>query len=230
MRPVNKGQSPYESIDKYADALPYLEERLGLYCSYCEFPISHVPEVEHISSKSKGGALTDWDNLLLGCKYCNSRKGSKVTPENRDKYLWPDIDNTALAYTYYDGVPNVNESDLNLIDPTGVRLEKAKNLFNLVDLSHIPIPNEKDRRFSERNKAYELAIESLNDWKSVKNDPDKYVEMMKSHIKKIAQLQGFFSVWMTVFADEPEIMNAIIEAFPATNRLYYDEQCHPKKI
>ena len=94
MRPVNKGSSPYKTISKYADALPFLEKTLGLYCSYCEFPIAHLPEVEHVSAKSKGGDLTNWDNLLLGCKYCNTRKGDKVTPDNRSDYLWPDEDNT----------------------------------------------------------------------------------------------------------------------------------------
>jgi len=35
MRPVNKGLSPYESIGEYSEALPYLEDRIGIYCSYC---------------------------------------------------------------------------------------------------------------------------------------------------------------------------------------------------
>lgn len=61
-----------------------------MYCSYCEFPIPHVPEVEHVVSKSKGGDLTDWNNLNLGCKYCNTRKKAQtieyscaVTPQVR---------------------------------------------------------------------------------------------------------------------------------------------------
>ena len=27
---------------------------------YCEFPIKHVPEVEHMVSKSKGGEMQEW--------------------------------------------------------------------------------------------------------------------------------------------------------------------------
>ena len=99
MRPVNKGKSPYQKINDYSEALPYLEKRLGGYCSYCEFPIKHVPEVEHIASKANGGDRTDWNNLLLGCKYCNTRKGKKTSLEDVDEYIWPDRDNTALAYT-----------------------------------------------------------------------------------------------------------------------------------
>ena len=78
MRPINKGESPYKKINEYKDALPYLERRIGMYCSYCEFSIPHVPEVEHVVSKSKGGDLTDWNNLNLGCKYCNTRKKAQV--------------------------------------------------------------------------------------------------------------------------------------------------------
>ncbi|MCI8856627.1 MAG: HNH endonuclease [Clostridiaceae bacterium] len=91
MRPINKGVSPYKKIPNYSDALPFLEKCIGLYCSYCEFRIDRVPEVEHIISKSEGGDKTAWDNLLLGCKYCNSRKSKKITQHNKDEYLWPDI-------------------------------------------------------------------------------------------------------------------------------------------
>ena len=83
MRPINKGESPYKKINEYKDVLPYLERRIGMYCSYCEFPIPHVPEVEHVVSKSKGGDLTDWNNLNLGCKYCNTRKKAQTMPENK---------------------------------------------------------------------------------------------------------------------------------------------------
>lgn len=100
MRPVNKGESPYEEIADYDEALPYLEERIGLYCSYCEMPVFHVPEVEHVVSKTQGGNRTKWENLLLGCKYCNTRKSNKVTAENENEYLWPDRYNTALAFSY----------------------------------------------------------------------------------------------------------------------------------
>lgn len=82
MRPVDKGESPYEKIDKYQDALPYLEDKIGLYCSYCEMPIKHVPEVEHVVSKSKGGDLTAWENLNLGCMQITlKRNASSATAE-----------------------------------------------------------------------------------------------------------------------------------------------------
>ena len=55
MRPVDKGQAPDIRFKKYQDAEPYLEERLGACCSFCEYPIQHVPEVEHKEAKKRGG-------------------------------------------------------------------------------------------------------------------------------------------------------------------------------
>lgn len=95
---VNKGTSPYTPIQEYRDALPYLESLLGIYCSYCGAIIDHAPEIEHVVSKSKGGDKTEWKNLLLACKYCNTRKSNKTTSENKNDYLWPDENNTELAY------------------------------------------------------------------------------------------------------------------------------------
>ena len=49
MRPVNKGEAPKIQFKKYQEAEPYLEERSGAYCSFCEFPLKHVPEVDRKS-------------------------------------------------------------------------------------------------------------------------------------------------------------------------------------
>lgn len=230
MRPVNKGASPYTTIREYSEALPYLEERIGLYCSYCGMPIIHVPEIEHISSKSAGGDLTNWDNLLLGCKYCNSRKKAHVNPGNVDDFLWPDKYNTALAFIYENGIPKVNSTDLGRIDPTGSALAKAQNLFTLVKLDNKPTLHKRDRRFHERNKAYELARESLSDWEKGKENYPDHIDGLKHQIVRTAKATGFFSIWTTVFADEPEMLNALINAFPGTCRIFFDEKGHPKLI
>ena len=230
MRPVDKGESPYEKINKYQDALPYLEEKIGLYCSYCEMPIKHVPEIEHVVSKSKGGDLTAWKNLNLGCKYCNSRKSSQTTPDNKTDYLWPDEDNTAIAYLYTNGFPMVNKDVLNELDTTGMYFKKAQNTYDLVELGWIPEKGDKDRRFAERNSAYYKAKSSLKNWKHVKDAPEWFQNDMKEQIIMTATADGFFSVWMTVFSDEPQILLALLDQFPGTRRGCYDEQGKVKKI
>jgi hypothetical protein len=230
MRPVNKGESPYVLIHDYSDALPFLEKRIGLYCSYCEFRIDHVPEVEHISAKSKGGDLTAWSNLLLGCKYCNARKGTVGTPINVNDYLWPDTDNTAVAFLYEGGVPSINRSALSTIDSRGDMERRAKNTFDMVKLDNIPKKGDKDRRFSRRNEVYEIAQNSLKKWMAAKGDASETARDLRETTIWLAGQTGFFSIWRTVFADEPEFLNALIEAFPGTNRACFDENGKPKGI
>ena len=232
MRAVNKGDSPYESIKEYQDAIPFQEKRIGLYCSYCEMSIKHVPEVEHKVSKSLGGELTVWENLLLGCKYCNTRKKDKVIPQDKDLYLWPDEDNTAIAYVYEYGYPKVNKECLQELDPTGNLYKKADNTYKVVGLGNDPTKKigEKDRRFLSRNSTYYKAQVSLKSWKNVREASFLLKEDMKRQILMTATAEGFFSVWLTVFSGEPEICNALIESFPGTRKECYDEVGRPKKI
>jgi 5-methylcytosine-specific restriction endonuclease McrA len=55
-------------------------EHYKFRCCYCG--VQHKPEdlnLDHVVPKSKGGPTT-WDNIVLSCLPCNSRKGDK-TPE-----------------------------------------------------------------------------------------------------------------------------------------------------
>ena len=222
MRPVNKGNSPYTTITKYQQALPYLETAIGSYCSYCEMKLDNAPEVEHVAAKSTDPALiTKWENLLIACKGCNTRKGKIVTGINKSDYLWPDEDNTALAFRYPLGIPEVNTAALNTVDPTGEANQKAKNLFNLLKLA--PQARVKtDRRVQKRNEVFQTATESLADWKT------NQTPAMQRQIIRTALANGFFSVWMTVFEDEPDILQEMIKAFPGTETVFFDAEGHPE--
>lgn len=230
MRPVNKGNSPYVTISDYSEALPYLEERIGIYCSYCEFRIDHVPEVEHISSKSEGGDRTAWSNLLLGCKYCNTRKSHTVTPLNKDDYLWPDTDNTAIAYSYIGGFPKVNARVLRQLDPSGQSLKKAINLYELVNLGNKPGPKDKDRRFKNRIEAYGRAERSLQMWQTMTDKEDPAVSGFLEQTIELAKCTGFFSIWAEVFKCDPYVLNALICAFPGTDHTVFDKNGYPKML
>ncbi len=214
MRPVNKGDTPNIKFKVYSDAEPYLEERLGAYCSYCEFPIAHVPEVEHRISKSKDGSLLAWDNLLLSCKYCNTRKSNIIESGNKGLYIWPDEDNTFKAFTYEDGIPQVNE----YCDDQETR-SKATNLYSLINLGNIPQePKDKDKRFIKRGEAFNTARITKENWEKVKNSPER--DSFRQMLLQLASALGFFSVWMEVFKDEPEICKDLVEVFPGTVKEY----------
>ena len=133
MRPVDKGKAPDAEFEKYQDAEPYLEERLGPYCSFCVLN-SSCPRsrTQRIKSKRWRGKL-DWDNLLLSCKYCNTRKGKVVGKGEKEKYLWPDQDDTFHAFLYDEtGVPKLHDIYLEK-QGTDVK-EKAQALFELLKL------------------------------------------------------------------------------------------------
>lgn len=51
MRPVERGSAP-QAYTKYEDAIGDLEERLGIYCSYCERRLPVSLAVEHVVPKT----------------------------------------------------------------------------------------------------------------------------------------------------------------------------------
>lgn len=220
MRPVKKGDSPYTFLADYAEAEPYLERAIGCYCSYCEFPIAHVPQVEHIVSKSRGGSLTDWSNLLLACTYCNARKNAETTPANKAEYLWPDEENSAIAYLYHNAHPCVNTAALNALDPSGEAAAKAQKTYDLVGLGNLPTPASKDRRWGKRTEAYETAMQNKERLEMFLKSPGITAEACAVYIASIADVArgfGFYSVWYLVFQDYPEVLARLRQVFPGTN-------------
>lgn len=217
MRPVDKGEAPNIEFEKYQEAEPYLEERLGAYCSFCELPINHVPEVEHKEAKAKGGEETAWGNLLLSCKYCNTRKGTIVAKGDKQKYLWPDEDDTFHAFLYDMEIPQLNEVYLQN-QGESVR-KKAENLFQLLKLDNIPTtPKIKDRRYMVRNETRNYALDSKVGWDKVKESSNKMAYLQQ--IEMLAKSSGFFSVWMNVFKDDVEVKQMLITAFKGTKEEY----------
>lgn len=224
MRPVNKGTSPYTRIRNYQDAEPYLNKRIVRYCSFCEMPVFHVPEVEHKEGKASGGNLTEWTNLLYACKYCNTRKAQKIKAGETGKWLWPDKDNTFLAFTYIDGYPRVNE---NFLKSKGDDVyQKAIQLFEGVCLDFHPESVwDKDKRWQKRIDTLGQAEYSWKAWQKI-----KVTQFRKEYLDTIiiiAKDTGFFSIWMMVFKDDKEVRKALIDSFPGTAEDCFDEEGNP---
>ena len=138
MRPVDKGAVPLDDegnpkqFSKYKNARSDLITRLGGYCSYCEMKLDASLAVEHVQPKKHHEHLAlSWSNFLLGCTNCNSTKGDK-DPE-LSSLLWPDSDNTFMAFQYSeDGVVRVNPA------LSGDRARKATAMIKLVGLDKTP--------------------------------------------------------------------------------------------
>ena len=64
---------------------------------------------------------------------------------------------------------------------------------------------------------------SLNRLNLAHNDNTK----MRNFIVMNAKTQGFWSIWMTVFQDDPDMLNRLIKAFPGTSRQCFDSNAQP---
>lgn len=219
MRPVNKGAAP-NAYASYGDALDDLISRLGPYCSYCEQPITHGAEVEHVQPKTLVPELeTSWDNFLLGCKSCNTVKGSK--PVDLNGIAFPDMDNTFRGLTFSDDgsiaiVTGLTPDQTTLIEAVVrlVKLHRHDQNAALVD----DRPTKRDRRAIYRRDAWMTAQNLLADYLEM----DEHPTIANLIIRDIAPRTGFFSIWMTVFQNYPEMLNKFITAFPGTDASSFD--------
>lgn len=231
MRPIDKGATPYKTIGKYQEAGPYLEDRIGAYCSFCEMRVNNALAVEHKESKKSGGALTDWDNLLLSCTYCNSRKLEKVKKGEMGKWIWPDLHNTFLAFSYENALPRVNKEYLQSV--SAEVLQKAEAVLEGLELDYCPNSGNRnrgkekyrDKRWNKRFETLSVAEEARASWDKHKNTEFRSEQLI--NIVNQAKGYGFFSVWMMIFDGETEVRNALIRAFPGTDMSCFDEKTAP---
>ena len=174
-------------------------ERLGEYCIYCERPGDL--HVEHVVPKSVESELeTKWSNFLLGCTNCNSRKRNKNN--SRQGYLWPDSDDTFVAFVYRSGGRlSVND---RLLQNEHL---KASTLFDLVGLGGMG--TRTDRRRHKRHQAWDQAVKVRD---LINNDNSRVLAV------NVALGTGFFSVWMAVFQDDDNMRQRLMAAFPGTRR------------
>ncbi|MCI5168719.1 MAG: hypothetical protein D3903_22140 [Candidatus Electrothrix sp. GM3_4] len=202
MRPVDKGMSPRVYTD-YGKARHELAQRIGYYCSYCEMKVRNCIEVEHILPENQGGERLQWSNFLLSCKYCNTIKNDHNN--NLTDYLWPDRDNTDLAFTYSEEKaiePNSNQ-------PQNVQSLALKTII-LIGLDRLPSgknkPTEADTRWISRKEAWDLARKEYTDWLEA-----PIIQMARSIAR--ASLNGHYSIWIEVFKDEPLVLNEIDDIY-----------------
>ncbi|RLD56659.1 MAG: HNH endonuclease [Bacteroidetes bacterium] len=225
MRPINRGNWPVDKngnnieLSPYGKAKPFLTDRIGDYCSYCERPGYYAAlEVEHILPKSLPQYKhleENWHNFLLGCKNCNPIKGIKVHPF--EKIFLPDRDNTFFAIKILEGgLITINEN-LGEDDKT-----KIRNFIDLIGLDRRPgSPNysNKDYRWRERKKVWDIAIRYLEKFENKNADIETIIDLAKGW--------GFWSVWMTVFKNQPDVINNLIKQFPGCCPKCFDQNLKP---
>lgn len=206
MRPIERGPAPRDEngteriFANYKSARGALISCLGEYCSYCEMRLASSLAVEHVHPKDSNPELElIWTNFLLACANCNSTKGARAI--NLDDYYWPDRDNTFRAFVYQKG-------GLIEIDPdlTPAEQNRAKRTLKLTGLDKRPGYDAavKDRRWLNRRDVWNTAEESLRDLQS--NDTPE----MRRQILRTAESRGYWSVWMTVFCNDRDMLRRFV--------------------
>lgn len=215
MRPVQRGDSPQATdFADYTGAKHYLVARLGQYCSYCERRVVTNLAVEHIQPKGLAAyaALEGrWDNFLLGCVNCNSTKTNKnLVLANT---FLPDRDNTFAAFDYFaDGriepsasVPAVNQPmAVSLLSLVG--LDKPISVFLDENGKQVALD-----RVAQRMEVWGIALAA-----KVDVDANPNVDAVRRLAVCTAQAEGFFSIWMTVFAGDIDMRQRLVDAFHGT--------------
>lgn len=209
MRPIDKGKAPRTYTD-YGQARHDLAEKIGYYCSYCEMKVFQGIEVEHILPQNQGGAVLDWDNFLLSCKYCNTIKSDHNS--NITDYFWPDRDNTDLVFEYSEG---------NVIKPKSTLKTDfkpiAENTINLTGLDRIPSgenePTKADTRWRSRKEQWDKAKDSLARWQ--KAPIPEMAEQIAS-----TSLEGHYSIWIKVFENQKVVLDEIDRVYKTKYSLF----------
>ena len=229
MRPVRRGKNPITGdYNDYRDAKPMLVRRIGSgwvgtmhvasYCSYCERPVVTNLAVEHIQPIGfKHGLIKPyaylegrWENFLLACVNCNSTKLNKNIVLSQ--VLLPDRDNTFIAYEYLkDGTIRVAVTDA----------KAAKAAAKMLALTGINKPASKFKDKYLRNLALERTSQREQAWalaQHTKNliDTDPHNITARDFAVSLATTHGYFSIWMSVFKNDPDIRNRLIDAFSGT--------------
>ncbi|WP_431049645.1 HNH endonuclease [Roseateles sp. L2-2] len=212
MRSVQKGDHPVQENGErfvfrpYINAAPHLKERLGRYCSFCERFVPTALAVEHKLPKLHYGHLEfEWTNFLLACPNCNS---TKLTHEVTGvESMFPDTHDTFRAIEY------LRSGRIQARDTLAANdLAAAKALLHLVGLSKEPRElSVADDRWKDRMELWRLAEDSLRCLRKM-DTPE-----MRELIVGYAKGKGGFSIWMAVFAEEPAMQAAFVEAFPGTH-------------
>lgn len=223
MRPVDKGDWPEDAegcrkeFSDYSEARGDLIGRLGEYCSYCEMHLDSSLAVEHVQPKTHHPDLrTDWDNFLLACGNCNPTKGSEDV--RLDDYFWPDRNNTFLAFEYIEG------GRVRVSRELAAELRsRAQATVTLTGLDKTPLndPKAADRRWQNRRETWDMAthvLERLHAKDSLE---------FRETIVNLAKAKGYWSVWMTVFADDKDMVRRFIERFQGTYRDCFNAEYKP---
>lgn len=238
MRPLNKGNTPTDAAGNAINPTDYdkwrkkLIERIGYYCAYCNQPLSHSLQVEHVVPKNPppgatAGSPLDWDNMLLACGPCNNAKGN--TPVDTITYYLPEEHNTHMAFTIIESATDREHAIVT--EMPGLlahQQQKAQRTIDLLKLTNIDKRDDiVDIRSLKRKQAMLSVLSAKQTYNMVRLSPTYNALTVAEDIAHRAADSGFFSLWYKEFATEPLVIETLInnviikgtarDCFDATN-------------
>jgi hypothetical protein len=165
-------------------------------------PILNSPSVEHIKNKAfYPNVKNHWENLLLSCTYCNSRKPKKII--KLYNYYWPHLNNTFLAFDISKTGSIIVKMGLN--NKQTVKAQETINLYGLD--KYVDSNGGIESRYEARLNAISQALEAIEDYNRQ--------QITLNGVIRNAKSSGFWSVWFTIFT-QPEVRKVLIEYFNGT--------------
>lgn len=231
MRPLDKGAIPIDALGNPIIVTNYtywrdkLIDRIGYYCAYCNMPLSHSLQVEHVVPKNPlGPAPGDplaWSNMLLACGPCNNAKSDD--PVDFVTYYFPEEHNTLFPFRIRLNISN----DAAFVVPTNginpIQLAKSTATINLTALDvKDNRSNIVDIRWKKRKDAIITVEAAFEVYQLLKLVPTFDAARSAHNILQFAIPCGFFSLWFEKFENEPEVMEALINGLPGTAIICFD--------
>jgi hypothetical protein len=220
MRPLNKGNTPVDSLGNPIAATDYknwrknLIERIGYYCVYCNQPLSHSLQVEHVIPKNPpagfAGDPLAWDNMLLACGPCNNAKSNN--PIDASTYYLPEEHNTHLPFLIEPSVLADHAIVTEKAGLTAPQSAKAKRTIKLLELNNVDErDNIVDIRSIRRRDAIVAVQANRQQFEEARHSPTFQMNIAARNVVVQAKVTGFFSIWYEVFADVPEVMQFLTD-------------------
>lgn len=231
MRPLDKGAVPVDAlgnpivVTEYTSWRSALIDRIGYYCAYCNMPLSHSLQVEHVVPKNplgiNPGDPLAWDNMLLACGPCNNAKSDN--PIDFTTYYFPEEHNTLFPFCIR---PNTNDDAAFVVPSDALNAAQQTKALDTIQLTGLATKDSRsnivDIRWKKRRDAIKTVKAAFDVFQSLKSLPTFDAVQSAQYMLQFAIPTGFFSLWFEKFENEPEVIEAFINGLPGTAANCFD--------
>ena len=242
MIPITRGPVPLDDSGNAIEFTNYRKFRkalinvLGPFCSYCNAPLAHSPQIEHVNPVNPPpgyvpGDPVEWNNILLACGPCNNAKSN--TPYQKNLYYFPTDTNPLMAFTT--SCETSHPHHVILVERENLTEAQKRRSAETIKLLKLGASDNRDAVVDLRSHLRtdrKRAIEHTRElYLLVKTGPGYNSEIHPKIAANATILgSGFFALALDVFADCPEVLNELINLIPGLNKAAFDPAGNPKGL